>query len=257
MTSSIAVQSFEGTLTHHCRTCGAEFTVGEVRGDIDRILVHLTVRNTGEHGTIHLDLDRSHVFLMSELEAAYWEAEYPRIWAQDRPSEILGRVERIFMLHATPGSSLPVSLEPGQTWQGWFETLRRALPVATHALFFVFGSFAQDGSHGERWSFVSSETKPYFALGRGIDLVPLTGPARAWSRIKGGLHRHANAFFSADIALANLIVFTSVFVADKIVGGPFALLFGIGILASYGFTYLHRRYWLVWKALLSKIRVAK
>src|SRR5262245_34099646 len=144
MTSSIAIQSFEDTLTHHCRNCGAEFTVDEVRGDIDHMAVRLSVHNTGEHGTIHLALDRSHVFLMSDLEAAYWAADYPRIWAQDRAFEIVKRVDRLYLLHPIFESSLPIYLEPGKTWQGRFETVRRPLPAQTHGLFFVFGSFTQD-----------------------------------------------------------------------------------------------------------------
>jgi len=179
----------------HCKECGGLFKIDELVRETDKFRIHLVIENTGEHGTLQLRFEDATLFLFNELEAQRWVEGWPWIQAVGfRPHMLpLEELSEPYVhLHPSPGSDLPVSaadglrvVNPGETWDGWFESVRRPLPESTVAFICHFWPFWHQ--HEPRPMFYHSTTPnmPFISLGPVVR-VPMTSPlmkirARTWN----------------------------------------------------------------------------
>ena len=122
---------------------GATFALDAIRFERDSFRVHLIVTNTGEHGTLRLRFEINSAYIMGEAKAAQWLQDYPLLYAQGRiGQDMVARRTRPSCSYLA-GTILPASIDKGQTWDGWFETVRRPLMPGATAMLMSFGPFLQ------------------------------------------------------------------------------------------------------------------
>lgn len=79
------------------------------------------------------------------------------------------------MLVPTAGTILPASIDKGQEWDGWFETIRTPLPGDAGAMLMAFGPMSSQATQQAIVKRLFSETRPFVSLREDVTVEPLAG----------------------------------------------------------------------------------
>ena len=182
---------------------GATWVVDAIRFERDSFRIHLVVTNTGEHGTLRLRFEVNYAYVLGEEKAAAWLADYPLLYAQGRiGQDMVASSDEAVMLIPTAGTILPATIDKGEAWDGWFETVRRPLMPGATALLMAFGPFIQQTPPRGLVHRLFSETVPFVSLKGPVTVRPLTGTDLLSIRSKAVTSSYLNELFQIDTLLA-------------------------------------------------------
>jgi hypothetical protein len=161
----------------HSASCGGVFGVDAIVRDESSFRLSFFVENTGEQGDLRLMFDSNRAYGLDAEQAAQWTKRYPQLHAQGATGRaIQDFTDRSFGLIAT-GEQLPITLHPGERWEGWLESARQPLPDDIVALFAYVGPFAQ-AKHKRMLMYVmANRITPFLSLGEPVEVAPSSGLA--------------------------------------------------------------------------------
>jgi hypothetical protein len=228
---------------------GAVFALDAIRFERDSFRVHLIVTNTGEHGTLRLRFEINSAYIMGEAKAAQWLQDYPLLYAQGRiGQDMVALSDEAVMLIPTAGTILPASIDRGQTWDGWFETVRRPLMPGATAMLMSFGPFLQQTPPRGLVHRLFSETVPFVSLKEPVTVQPLAGADLLSIRGKAVTSSYLQELLQLDTliaipgAVAGAIIGAQTGAAGALIGGVGGALVGgmVGRLLRW-YVGAHRR----------------
>jgi len=182
---------------------GATFAVDAIRFERDSFRVHLVVTNTGEHGSLRLRFDINFAYVMGEAKAEAWLRDYPLLYAQGRiGQDMVASSDEAVMLVPTAGTILPATIDKGEAWDGWFETIRRPLMPGATAMLMAFGPFLQQTPPRGLVHRLFSETVPFVSLKGPVTVQPLSGTNLLSLRSKAVTSSYLGELLQLDTLLA-------------------------------------------------------
>jgi len=144
-----------------CTACGARFRIDRIVSEDDSFRLHVSVESLLKSETLDLLLDGTRVVPLAAGEATEWANTYS--WNLATGTGYPGYREllkKAVTLRPVAAGELPMTLGPGQRWEGWLE-VAKSLPEDTAAFIPTIGPLTRDGrfyshnSHDPRRPFVS------------------------------------------------------------------------------------------------------
>jgi hypothetical protein len=177
--SRLAPPVVEVAYRNHCGECGMEVTVSKVQLPPGRFRAKITIKNTGERGTITLPggtvagggrlPNYSTVFMFDEARASSFGRQFNELGFQ----LVMSRLDQLLMgvplefIDFDAGSFPSLELKPGESVSGWLSS-ENPLRSETVAIILLLGEFmaeVADAAGRQKFGWVSiQEGRPFIEL---------------------------------------------------------------------------------------------
>lgn len=152
-----------------CPACGMRWRVDILRTNDRPAAARVRVENTGERGSLTLLFTQVGGAYLDSSQAEGWSRVYSEARANRNVPEQFVRVGfSTTRWRASEGTSLPVTLAPGQSWTGSFQLAQGTLPRDPSALILTFGPVryekASEGQPAQESWITWDATRPFIGL---------------------------------------------------------------------------------------------